>query len=297
MEHQLISPPAGHSTATWLTFAQRALPPVMTFAIHRLAVRPLLAFFPPRLVRPALNHPLTKLIFLLDATAFTSVLLVPLSRRLTHEIVALARNARPFARDPLAASDGREPATPPSLLAGVKAYIQRTVQMWDDPLLTLPVLAEAILPLLVDVFAGWALWRSFHITGGAPRQLGLLLFRLASLSFLTPLSLLRRRLALRPLPTPGALEAVDITALDVEVHPVKRDAWAELVGAFDEVVGPAPLELSWARLGPVYAGVEVDVLRVLGGAVGGFVGWRMGEGRRGRGRRWEWREWRGAWKA
>lgn len=285
---------AGHSTATWFAFGKRALPPIISFVVQRVAIRPLVNLLPPRVSRRLLNHPITHLIFLFDATAFASLLLVPLSRRLTHEIVAIGRKARPYAADPLAVA--AEDTTPPSLLAGVKSYAQKVHRMWQDPLLSLPVVAEVSLPLLVDAFAGWFLWRSFRVTGGAPRQLGLLAFRLASLAVLTPITVLRKRLALRPLVDPNALETVDVTAADVEVQPVKQDVKAELVAVLDEVLGPAPLELSWARLKPLYAGVEIDALRVVGGALGGFVGWRLAEQKRAKGRRWEWREWRGAWR-
>ena len=258
-------------------------------------MRPLLRLLPPRISRRLVNHPITRLIFLLDATAFASLLLIPLSRRLTHEIVALGRKGRPYARDALA--QPLEAAAPPPLLAGLKAYAYKLHKIWKDPLLSLPVVMEATLPLLVDALAGWTLWRAFRVTGGAPRQLGLVAFRLVSLIVLTPITLLRKRLSLRPLNDPDALETVDVTAADVEVQPAKQDVKGEFLAVLDEVLGLAPLELSWARLRPLYTGVEFDALRIVGEALGGFFGWRLAERRQFQGRKWEWREWRGAWSS
>lgn len=208
-----------------------------------------------------------------DASALTAVLLVPLSRRLTHEIIHFG------------ARDDSPPA--PSLSAGLKALWSRVHRMWQDPLLTLPVIAEAALPVLVEALAGWVILRGFGVTGGAKRQLGLVAFRLLALSVMTPLVLLRKRLSLRPLIEEGALETVDVTAADVQVQPIKQDVRGDLTQVFDDVMGPEPLELSWRRLRPLYTGVEVDVLRIVGGAAVSFVGWKAVE-RMERKRRFRW---------
>lgn len=271
----------GHQTATLLFFATRAVPAVTTFVISRLAVRPLLKLLPRGASRSIYSSPWLAFLLLLDSAAFTSFLLAPLSRKLTKEIFALGRptKAAPAATVTSAAESAPAVGEDKPIGARIRAWLKKAGKFQENDLLTLPLMAETVFPLAVDFFAGSTL--SFvGLTGGAKRQLSLVAVRLASLSVLTPLKLIRRRLQLVEYADeePDAVFYQTVDGVEVEVFPATQDKKLNRRRVWDKtlagVVGPEPLTFSWERLRPLYAGWEIDVARVLLSAAGSWAGWR-----------------------